>query len=200
MIKPLIVAIDGHSSCGKSSFAKAIARKLGYIYIDSGAMYRAVTLFCLENNLMDGKSLDYLSLLDKLPGLEIKITFNKDKQQYETCLNGRNVEEAIRMPDVSEAVSLIAKIREVRERLVTMQRSIGANKAIVMDGRDIGTVVFPTADIKIFMTASLEVRAARRYKELSENGVSISFEEVLENIKTREMRWFEKLYEETLLK
>jgi len=230
MNKPLIVAIDGHSSCGKSSFAKAIARKLGYIYIDSGAMYRAVTLFCLENNLLHDQSLDYLALFDKLPELKIKFNYNKAKEQYETWLNGSNVEEAIRMPAISESVSLIAKIKEVRERLVNLQRSMGVNKGIVMDGRDIGTVVFPDADIKIFMTASLDVRAARRYKELSENGVIISFEEVKKNLKTRDqidssrnvsplkqakdailldnslltpldqMHWFNELYQKTLLK
>jgi len=230
MNKPLIVAIDGHSSCGKSSFAKAIARKLGYIYIDSGAMYRAVTLFCLENNLLHDQSLDYLALFDKLPELKIKFNYNKAKEQYETWLNGSNVEEAIRMPAISESVSLIAKIKEVRERLVNLQRSMGVNKGIVMDGRDIGTVVFPDADIKIFMTASLDVRAARRYKELSENGVIISFEEVKKNLKTRDqidssrnvsplkqakdailldnslltpldqMHWFDELYQKTLLK
>jgi cytidylate kinase len=186
MDKPLVIAIDGHSSSGKSSFAKSIARMLGYIYIDSGAMYRAVTFYCLENNLMQGSSLDYLALIKILPDLEIKITFNKERQQHETWLNGQNVEEAIRRPSISESVSLIAKIREVRERLVKIQRSIGANKGIVMDGRDIGTVVFPQADIKIFMTASLEVRASRRYKELIENGVIVNFEDVLKNLKTRD--------------
>jgi CMP/dCMP kinase len=186
MIKPLIIAIDGHSSCGKSSFAKAISRKLGYIYIDSGAMYRAVTLYCLENNLIHGTSLDYPALLRALPDLEIKFTFNKESQLYETWLNGQNVEESIRKPSVSELVSLVAKIREVRERLVKIQRSIGANKGIVMDGRDIGTVVFPLADLKIFMTASLEVRSSRRYKELIENGVIINFEDVLKNLKSRD--------------
>jgi len=186
MNKPLVIAIDGHSSCGKSSFAKAIARKLGYIYIDSGAMYRAVTLYCLENNIMDGQSLDYIALLNILPELEIKITYNQEKEQYETWLNGYNVEEAIRMPVISKSVSQVAKIREVRERLVNIQRKMGAIKGIVMDGRDIGTVVFPNADVKIFMTASLEVRAARRYKELSENGVLVSFTEVMDNLKTRD--------------
>jgi CMP/dCMP kinase len=186
MNKPLIIAIDGLSSCGKSSFAKAIARKLGYIYIDSGAMYRAVTFYCLENNLMQGNSLDYLALLRALPGFEIRITFNKEHQQYETWLNGQNVEEAIRRPSVSESVSMIAKIREVRERLVKIQRSIGANKEIVMDGRDIGTVVFPQADIKIFMTANLEVRATRRYKELIENGMLVNFDDVLKNLQIRD--------------
>ncbi len=230
MNKHLIIAIDGHSSCGKSSFAKAIARKLGYIYIDSGAMYRAVTFYCIENNLLDGQSLDYIALLDILPELEIKITYNQEKQQYETWLNGRNVEESIRMPVISESVSLVAKIREVRERLVNIQRTMGANKGIVMDGRDIGTVVFPNADIKIFMTASLEVRAARRFKELSENGILASFAEVMDNLKTRDqidssreqsplkqakdavlldnstlapldqMIWFEKLYQKVLQK
>jgi cytidylate kinase len=186
MNKPLIIAIDGHSSCGKSSFAKAIARKLGYIHIDSGAMYRAVTLYCIENNLLLGNSLDYPALLRILPELEIRLSFNKESQQYETWLNNVNVEEAIRRPSISESVSLIAKIREVRQRLVKIQRSISADKGIVMDGRDIGTVVFPDADIKIFMTASLEVRAARRYKELNDSGVIISFEEVLKNLKTRD--------------
>jgi CMP/dCMP kinase len=228
MDKSLIIAIDGHSSCGKSSFAKAIARKLGYIYIDSGAMYRAVTLYCLDNNLIAQNSVDYVALISILPDLEIKINYNTESQRYETWLNGQNVEDAIRRPSVSESVSLIAKIKAVRERLVKIQRSIGANKGIVMDGRDIGTVVFPQADLKIFMTASLEVRAERRYKELIENGVIVKYEDILSNLKNRDetdstreesplrqandailldnshitpeeqMRWFEKLYQKTI--
>jgi cytidylate kinase len=224
----LVIAIDGYSSCGKSSFAKAIAMKLGYIYIDSGAMYRAVTLYCLENNLLKGNSIDYTELILALPKFEISIKFNANSKRYETWLDGQNVEEAIRRPSVSETVSLIAKIKEVRERLVKIQRSIGANKGIVMDGRDIGTVVFPQADIKIFMTARLEVRAARRYKELIENGIIVNFEDVLKNLRSRDeidsnreesplrqahdailldnseltpdqqMKWFDDLYQKTI--
>jgi CMP/dCMP kinase len=230
MDKSLVIAIDGHSSCGKSSFAKTIALRLGYIYIDSGAMYRAVTYYSIENNLMQGTSLDYLSLIKALPDLDIKIKFNNESHQYETWLNGQNVEEAIRQPSISEAVSLIARIKEVRERLVKIQRSIGAGKGIVMDGRDIGTVVFPKADIKIFMTASLEIRAGRRYRELIENGVIINFDDVLKNLRTRDeldtnreesplrqasdailldnshltpeeqLLWFDALYQKTILK
>lgn len=187
MNKNLVIAVDGHSSCGKSSFAKSIAKKYGLIYIDSGAMYRAVTLYCIENGLFADGNLLFKSLFKVLPSLSIRFTFNPSLNRYETWLNGRNVEEEIRHIEVSARVSQVAKIREVRQQLVQMQRDIGQAKGIVMDGRDIGTVVFPQADLKIFMTASLEVRTDRRYKELIEKGEKVSREEVMENLRTRDL-------------
>jgi CMP/dCMP kinase len=181
----LIIAVDGHSSCGKSTFAKAIADKLGYLYIDSGAMYRAVTLFCMETHLIMDEKVDHENLLKALPFISIEFHPGPAGKQ-ETWMNGRNVEEAIRQPAISEKVSIISKIREVRQQMVKLQRYLGRNKGIVMDGRDIGTVVFPEAELKIFMTASLEVRAERRYKELVEKGISIDKEEVKENLATRD--------------
>ena len=186
MNKKLIIAVDGFSSCGKSSFAKAIARKMAYIYIDSGAMYRAITLYAIENNLFPGGVLDEKSLLQAIPGIRITFALNAGHTRYETCLNGKSVEDAIRQIAVSEKVSHIAKLREVRRQMVTLQRDIGKNKGIVMDGRDIGTVVFPGADLKIFMTASLEVRTDRRYRELLSKGEQVSREEVMANLEKRD--------------
>ncbi len=183
---PLIIAVDGYSSCGKSTFAKAIARWLGYTYIDSGAMYRAVTLYAMENGIIGEKGLDRKKLIAALP--EIRISFEQDPATGSsvTLLNGRNVEEKIRSLEVSQWVSEVSRIREVREHLVQQQRRLAGHGGVVMDGRDIGTVVFPDADIKIFMTARPEVRAQRRYKELKEKGVEITFEEVLENVRERD--------------
>ncbi len=182
----LIIAVDGYSSCGKSTFAKAIARWLGYTYIDSGAMYRAVTLYAMENGIIGEKGLDRKKLIAALP--EIRISFEQDPATGSsvTLLNGRNVEEKIRSLEVSQWVSEVSRIREVREHLVQQQRRLAGHGGVVMDGRDIGTVVFPDADIKIFMTARPEVRAQRRYKELKEKGVEITFEEVLENVRERD--------------
>jgi CMP/dCMP kinase len=182
----LIIAVDGHSSCGKSTFAKAIAEKLGYLYVDSGAMYRAITLFCMEKNLIVGEKVDQEGLKKLLPAISIEFKPSLMDGKQEIWLNGSNVEEAIRRPSVSEKVSIISKIREVRQQMVKLQRNIGRNKGIVMDGRDIGTVVFPEADIKIFMTASLEVRTERRYKELIAKGIRVSKEEVMNNLDTRD--------------
>ena len=182
----LIIAVDGYSSCGKSTFAKAIARWLGYTYIDSGAMYRAVTLYAMEHGIIGEKGLDREKLIAALP--EIRISFEQDPATgaSETLLNGRNVEGKIRGLEVSKWVSEVSRIREVREHLVQQQRRLAGHGGVVMDGRDIGTVVFPDADIKIFMTARPEVRAQRRYKELKEKGVDITFEEVLENVRERD--------------
>ena len=149
-------------------------------------MYRAVTLFCNENNFFSGNKLDHAGLLKVLPSLKISFSFSTTNHRYETWLNGKNVEDSIRQIGVSEKVSLIAKIREVRQQMVKMQRSIGREKGIVMDGRDIGTVVFPEADLKIFMTASLEVLTDRRYKELIEKGEQVTREDIMENLKTRD--------------
>lgn len=184
--RPLIIALDGHSSCGKSSFAKTIAKELGYIYLDSGAMYRAVTLFAMQQGFIQHKKVDKAILVKHLPSIDIEFRFNDKTLKHETYLNGLNVEEKIRSMEVSDNVSEVSKIKEVRSRLVALQQKMGEKKGIVMDGRDIGTVVFPNADIKLFMTASLEVRAQRRFKELQDKGVSVSMEEVSNNLAQRD--------------
>lgn len=186
MNRKLIIAVDGYSSCGKSTFAKAIARELNYLYIDSGAMYRAVTLFCVRKGYIKQSRVKEKEIAGSMSDIYIKFRYNPDIGQHETYLNGENVEEEIRQVEVSSMVSIISKIGAVRERLVEMQREIGMMKGIVMDGRDIGTVVFPDADIKIFMTASEKIRAERRYKELQEKGVHVHFEDVLNNIAERD--------------
>lgn len=182
----LIIAVDGHSSCGKSTFAKAIAKRLKYRYIDSGAMYRAVTLFCIRKLHCQNENQDMANLIRLLPEIDISFEYNPERQENEILLNGEFVEEAIREPEVAGKVSIISKIPEVRSRMVEIQRKLGEKGGIVMDGRDIGTVVFPQADIKIFLTASPEIRAHRRFKELREKGIDISFNEVLENILERD--------------
>ena len=182
----LIIAIDGFSSCGKSTLAKGIAAELGYLYIDSGAMYRSVTLYCLKNNIVSNNSVDKDLLIGHLDRIDIRFEFNPITQKYETWLNGENVEEEIRKPEVASNVSNVSKIPEVREKLVALQRRIGENKRIVMDGRDIGTVVFPNADWKFFMTADPLIRAQRRLVEMNAKGITVSLEEVLQNIKDRD--------------
>ena len=185
-MRPLIIAIDGFSSCGKSTFAKAIAQKLGYAYIDTGAMYRAVTLFALQNGMIQNGMMDIPELNSRLN--EIQITFQRSREtgENETFLNGVCVERDIRTIAVSEAVSEISAIREVRQKLVSLQQAMGKDKAIVMDGRDIGTNVFPDADVKIFMTASPEVRTQRRYDELAQKGMSASWDEIFQNLAKRD--------------
>ena len=187
MSKKLIIAIDGYSSCGKSTFARAIAEELNYIYIDSGAMYRAVTLYYLRNNFVGKEQLDMEGILEKLKDIHIEFVYNPDKSEYETFLNSENVEREIRGIEVSSHVSKISMIPEVRSRMVELQRQIGVCKGIVMDGRDIGTVVFPDADLKIFMTATVEIRAQRRYDELKGKGVNVPFDEVINNIIARDI-------------
>ncbi len=182
----MIIAIDGYSSSGKSTFAKAIARRLNYLYIDSGAMYRAVTLFCLREGIIAGEKIDLKKINQSLDKIRIEFIYNKPQNLYETYLNREKVEEKIRSITVSEHVSFISKIKRVREKMVDAQRGLGQNKNIVMDGRDIGTVVFPEADKKIFLTADVDVRAQRRYKELLEKGLKVSFEEVKKNIVERD--------------
>jgi cytidylate kinase len=183
---PLIIALDGHSSCGKSTFAKTIAKLLGYIYIDSGAMYRAVTLYAMQNGLIvDGKA-NTDKIAQQLPNIDIEFRFNPQTSQNETYLNGVNVELQIRSLEVSQNVSEISTLKAVRQRLVALQQKMGNNKGIVMDGRDIGTVVFPNADIKLFMTASLEVRAQRRFKELQEKGIAGTLDDVVRNLARRD--------------
>jgi CMP/dCMP kinase len=182
----LVIAIDGHSSCGKSSFAKTIAKELGYLFIDSGAMYRAVTLFAMRNGFIVNGKANVSALEQQVKSLNIEFKHNPAKAKYETYLNGENIEEQIRSMEVSGNVSEVSKIKAVRERLVALQQKMGEAKGIIMDGRDIGTVVFPNADIKIFMTASIEVRAQRRYKELLEKGISATLQEVSENLSQRD--------------
>ncbi len=184
--KKIIIAIDGYSSCGKSTFAKAIASELGYIYIDSGAMYRAVTLFCLRRGFVGGGVADNARIISALP--EINITFRPGGEQgfSETQLNGEAVEREIRDREVSDNVSPVSTIAEVRAKLVELQRAMGHGGGVVMDGRDIGTVVFPEAELKIFMTATPEVRAERRYKELVSKGLPADYEAVVRNITDRD--------------
>ncbi len=182
----IIIAIDGHSSGGKSTFAKAIAKELGITYIDSGAMYRAVTLFCLEKGLIKGGNIDVQELENNLNNIKIDFRFNDTLMKSDTFLNGKNVEEKIRDIEVSKHVSPVSKIGSVREKMVTLQREMAKNRSVVMDGRDIGSVVFPDAEIKIFLTASEEIRAKRRYDELKQKGMEITFREVEENIADRD--------------
>ena len=182
----LIIAIDGHSSGGKSTFAKAIAKELGIIYIDSGAMYRAVTLFCLEQGLITGDRIDIQGLENRMDEIKIDFRYNNALMKSETFLNGRNVEEKIRDIEVSRFVSPVSKIGIVREKMVALQREMAANRSVVMDGRDIGSVVFPEAGIKIFLIANEEIRAKRRYDELKQKGMEITLQEVEQNISDRD--------------
>ena len=184
----IIIAIDGYSSSGKSTLAKAIAKHLGYKYIDSGAMYRAVTLYALQNNLVDihNHQVNEKKLKSLLDKININFRFNPEKNRQETYLNQENVEDEIRRMEVSNAVSIVSKLKFVRARMVRIQQKMGIEKGIVMDGRDIGTVVFPDAEIKIFMNAKAEVRAKRRYKELRDQDVSVSYDEILDNVKKRD--------------
>lgn len=186
MMKKIIIAIDGYSSCGKSTMAKELAKELGYIYVDTGAMYRCVTLYAIENGMFSGKSLDSDALEQRID--EIGISFLRDEATGKVCalLNGRNVEDAIRTMSVSERVSMVAKQPYVRAKLVEQQQEMGRDKGIVMDGRDIGTTVFPEAELKIFVTASAEVRAERRYKELMDKGEEANYPDILANVKERD--------------
>jgi cytidylate kinase len=184
--KKLVIAIDGHSSCGKSTVAKDLAKELSIAYIDTGAMYRAVTLYALRNGFISNDSLDEKRVVDSLADISITFSFNSQLKCNETFLNGTSVESEIRTLEVSNKVSYISTIKAVRKQLVEWQREMGSKQSVVMDGRDIGTVVFPDADIKIFMTASDEVRAQRRYDELVAKGDTVSLDDVLLNIKERD--------------
>ena len=181
-----IIAIDGYSSCGKSTFAKLIARELNYVYIDSGAMYRAVALYCIENGLLKDDLPELAKLREALINVDILFKLNIRSGLQEIWLNGRNVEGRIRGMEVSAIASTVSKDREVRTKMVALQRKTGENGGVVMDGRDIGTVVFPNAALKIFMTADVNVRAHRRLKELREKGMNVNFQEVLANITMRD--------------
>ena len=185
-MKKITIAIDGYSSCGKSTMAKDLAREVGYIYIDSGAMYRAVTLYCLENGLFTPDGIDTEKLEAMMPNIRISFQLNPETQRPMTYLNGENVEDRIRTMEVSTRVSPVAAIPFVREALVKQQQEMGQAKGIVMDGRDIGTVVFPDAELKIFVVASAEIRAQRRYDELKAKGQEASYEEILANVKKRD--------------
>ncbi|QBA63773.1 (d)CMP kinase [Muriicola soli] len=185
-MKRIIIAIDGYSSTGKSTMAKQLAKALDYIYVDTGAMYRAITLFAIENDLIGPAGFKKSTLIGELPNLNLEFKYNASLGFSEMYLNGRHVEKEIRTLEVSQFVSQVSVVPEVREKMVALQKAMGKNKGLVMDGRDIGTVVFPEAELKIFMTASPDIRATRRYKELLDRGADISFEEVLENVQARD--------------
>jgi CMP/dCMP kinase len=180
------IAIDGHSSCGKSTIARSIAEKYGMRYIDTGAMYRAITLYCMRSKIIQNKEVDLGLLQNSLDEITINFEYNSDLKKSETFLNNENVEDLIRGIEVSENVSIIAQIKEVREKLILLQQEIGKSKNVVMDGRDIGTVVFPNAKLKLFVTASSEVRAKRRFDELVIKGDIVSFDEVFGNLNQRD--------------
>lgn len=185
-MKKITIAIDGFSSCGKSTMAKDLAREIGYIYIDSGAMYRAVTLYSIENDIFRGEQIDTEKLRNQIENIHISFLLNSETGRPDTYLNGVNVENKIRTMEVSSRVSPIATLDFVREAMVAQQQEMGRAKGIVMDGRDIGTTVFPDAELKIFVTASPEIRAQRRYDELKAKGQEASFDEILENVKQRD--------------
>ncbi|NVK53701.1 MAG: (d)CMP kinase [Flavobacteriaceae bacterium] len=186
MNKKITIAIDGYSSTGKSTIAKQLAKKLGYIYVDSGAMYRAITLFAMQCDFVSQDHLDTQGLVDNLDMAKLHFKFNKALGYAEIFLNDKNVEKQIRTLEVSNLVSKVAAISEVRKKLVAIQKSIGKNKGVVMDGRDIGTVVFKDAELKLFMTASAETRAQRRFDELIEKGEKVSYEAILTNVVERD--------------
>ena len=185
-MKKLIIAVDGFSSCGKSTMAKTLAKTLNYTYVDSGAMYRAATLFCLQNGLLQNGLLDVGGLCARLDEIEVSFRNNAEGVS-QTYLNGVNVEREIRAMEVSNAVSIVSAVGFVREKMVELQRRAGAEGGIVMDGRDIGTVVFPQADLKIFVTADARIRAQRRYDELVAKGQPEDFDEILQNIEKRDL-------------
>lgn len=186
MSKKITIAIDGFSSTGKSTLAKQLAKHLGYVYVDTGAMYRAVTFFAMQNGYIATDFFDKQTLINSLPSIKLHFEFNPELGFAEMYLNDVNIETEIRTLEVSNFVSLVAEVSQVRAKLVEQQQEMGKGKAIVMDGRDIGTVVFPKAELKVFMTASSETRAQRRFEELQEKGQTVSFEEVLKNVEQRD--------------
>lgn len=194
-MKKITIAIDGHSSCGKSTMAKDLAREVGYVYVDTGAMYRSVTLYALRNGIFkevrgeNGEVKDVIdeeALRQQMPNIQISFKFNVETGRPDTYLNGKLVEDKIRTMEVSNHVSPIATLGFVREAMVAQQQQMGKDKGVVMDGRDIGTVVFPDAELKIFVTASAEVRAQRRYDELKGKGMEADFDEILKNVQERD--------------
>lgn len=184
--KKITIAIDGYSSCGKSTLAKALAKKMGYIFIDSGAMYRGVTLYCMRNGLLPSGEPDIENIEKHLNSIVLEFQFNPDTEKSDLYLNGENVEELIRMPNVAANVSKIATIKSVRDKLVSEQRKMGLKGGIIMDGRDIGSVVFPKAELKLFITAKPEIRAQRRHKELLEKGIETDLKDVMYNLIERD--------------
>ena len=185
-MKKITIAIDGFSSTGKSTLAKRLAKHLGYTYVDTGAMYRAVTLYAMQHNFISEKNINKEGLINHLKNIEISFAFNKSLGFAEVYLNGINVENEIRTLEVSNYVSKVAAIPEVRRKLVEQQHKMGKDKGLVMDGRDIGTVVFPDAELKLFLTASSETRAQRRFKELIDRGEKVLFDDVLKNVEERD--------------
>ncbi|MFI0490476.1 (d)CMP kinase [Flavobacterium sp.] len=185
-MRKITIAIDGFSSTGKSTLAKELAKHLGYAYVDTGAMYRAVALFAMQKGYISNPFFDVQSLISSLPFIKLVFKFNSDLGFAEMYLNDVNVEKEIRTIEVSNYVSKVAEIPDVRSKLVEQQQQMGKNKGIVMDGRDIGTVVFPDAELKIFMTASANTRAQRRYDELIQKGDQVTFDEVLKNVEERD--------------
>ena len=185
-MKKITIAIDGHSSCGKSTMAKDLAREVGYVYVDTGAMYRSVTLFALRNGLFTADGIDEEALRQRMPEIKISFKFNAETGRPDTYLNGELVEQEIRTMEVSNHVSPIAALGFVREAMVAQQQQMGKDKGVVMDGRDIGTVVFPDAELKVFVTASAEVRAQRRYDELKGKGMEADYDEILKNVQERD--------------
>jgi cytidylate kinase len=185
-LKKITIAVDGFSSTGKSTLAKQLAKELEYVYVDTGAMYRAVALYAMQNKFIGPDFFDKKALIDSLSSIKLEFKFNTDLGFAQMYLNGENVEREIRTIEVSSFVSKVAEVSEVRSKLVEQQQEMGKNKAIVMDGRDIGTVVFPDAELKIFMTASAETRAKRRFDELQQKGDTVSYEDVLNNVVERD--------------
>jgi len=182
----IIIAIDGYSSTGKSTIAKELANKLGYLYVDTGAMYRAVTLYAMKHGLVGKDFLNEGELIKNLDKINLKFKYNQKLKFSEMYLNNKNVEKEIRSIEVSKLVSKVSTLSAVRKRLVEQQKELGINKGLVMDGRDIGTVVFPDAELKLFMTASPEKRATRRYKELLDRGHKVTYQEILQNVQLRD--------------
>lgn len=185
-MKKITIAIDGHSSTGKSTVAKQLAEHLGYIYVDSGAMYRAITFYAMQNGFITAEGIDKMKLINHLDTIDLRFIYHTNSNTSEVFLNGKNVEKEIRTMEVSNNVSRVAEIPEVRKKLVEIQQQMGRSKGVVMDGRDIGTVVFPDAELKIFLTASAEERARRRFLEHQAKGDTVTYESVLENVQKRD--------------
>ena len=184
--RKITIAIDGYSSCGKSTLAKSLAISLDYTYVDTGAMYRAVTLFCMRQNLVNNNGVDESRIIEKLNDISLAFIQDTETNTSPIFLNGENVESQIRKMDVSNQVSQISTIREVRKKMVQIQQKMGIAKGVVMEGRDIGTIVFPDAELKLFMTADMETRVKRRYKEMREKKIDVSMDEVRDNVNSRD--------------